>query len=184
MGGDTSPCSYFLVFCDLIKSHVIFSIQIKGTKEMRFPLFVLLGFSFLFFACSSSKTKQAEISTFKCDLSAISFVEKSGEILGYGGFDIVQSDTVENAFLIIAQKMIDTKGLGKDRVTNYDQIRLRYSSVDSSVWVSHGVLSIDKGKKKFLAPQEKDKTRHNEVVKILLDRLFTQCNHGIFPNRP
>lgn len=145
---------------------------------------ILCTFCLVFTACSSMKTKEPAVENFACELGIDIFAEKTANIVNFGGFEIVSTDTADNAYLVIAQKVVTMKGSGENQEAVYDQIRFRYNSVEKKVWVSHGILTSANGKKKFTAPPAEDVQRHNEVVLRTIDRVFSQCNPGIFPNRP
>lgn len=132
----------------------------------------------MLFACSSLKEKEPSIISFQCDMSIPEFSEKVYSVAGLGGFYVAESDSADNNLIFVLQKMISRKGAGESLVVTSDQIRFRYSLLDSTVIVSYGVLTESNGKKKFNAAKDNDKQRHLESVNLTIDRIFMRCNPG------
>lgn len=132
-------------------------------------------------ACGTVKEKDAAVSSFNCELSIEEFNEKVAGISSLGGFYVVSSDTANNNLIVILQKLISRKGTSESLVVLSDQIRLRYSMIDKTVWVSHGVLTETAKRTKFKAPEESDVKRHSAAVFLTIDRVFMLCNPGKMP---
>ncbi len=147
-------------------------------KYLFFILFVLLA------SCKSIYERAPQMRSFPCDLEIKDFYEKAINLSQLEGFFVAELDTTKENCLIVLQKNYKLIGSVNDRTVEADQIRIRYSKMDKTVWYSSGIYKNEKGKISFTPPAKNDTDRHKNAISLTLDRLFVQCNPGQFPNRP
>ncbi len=139
--------------------------------------FIILAL-LLAFGCKSIYERAPQMRSFGCSLPINDFLEKINAISQLEGFFVAELDTNNNNCLLVLQKNITIKGSANDREITADQIRIRYSMLDGTVWYSTGIFKSYKGKANYLTPPEADQQRHINSVNLTLDRIFMQCNPG------
>lgn len=147
-------------------------------KYFLFTALILLA------CCKSIYERAPQMRSFPCELAVQEFYEKAANLSQLEGFFVAELDTTSDNCLIVLQKNNKLIGSEKDRIIEADQIRIRYSKKDKTVWYSTGIYKNERGKISFSPPNKNDAERHNKAVSLTLDRLFVQCNPGQFPNRP
>lgn len=155
--------------------------ELDTLKNLSFRnSFVIVGcllVASIFSSCSSKEI----ISQKDCVPNKQTFSSQIKEIFNYGGFDLVQMDTLKGE--MIGQKMISIQG-GKEKVIRSLQLVINYLDETKEVQISPRIKIEDDGDIDYENTKLNELEKFREETNLIIDRIKNICKPGIFPNRP